>query len=404
MKKIKIGLIKEGKVPTDRRVALTPEQCRQVMELYPHTSICVEPSTERCYSNEEYRQAGIPVTESLEDCSLLFGIKEVPPAQLIPDKTYLFFSHTIKEQPFNRQMLQAILQKNITLIDYECLTNTSGERVVAFGRYAGIVGAYNGIMTYGRRHEAFELAPAHQCLDLQEIRKEFSKVKLPAVKIAVTGRGRVGKGVAEVLLGMQIQQVTPQQFLEQEFNEPVFTQLGSADYYQRLDGEEWNSEYFYDNPDKVASTFRRYTKVADILLAAAYWDPKSPTLFSAEDMKAPDFRIKVIADITCDIKGSIPSTLRASTIQDPVYDYNPYSGELEPPFSADTNINVMAVDNLPCELPRDASKDFGKQLIEQVFPFLLGDKQKSMLAEATIAKAGELTGYYSYLSNYVYQK
>jgi saccharopine dehydrogenase (NAD+, L-lysine-forming) len=404
MKKIKIGLIKEGKVPTDRRVALTPEQCHQVMKLYPHISICVEPSTERCYSDEEYRQAGIPVAESIEDCNLLFGIKEVPPTQLIPGKTYLFFSHTIKEQPFNRQMLQSILQKNITLIDYECLTNASGERVVAFGRYAGIVGAYNGIMTYGRRHGTFELTPAHQCKDLQAMKEEFSKVKLPPVKIVVTGRGRVGKGVAEVLLGMKIRQVSPQQLLEQGFDEPVFTQLASVDYYQRLDGEAWNSEYFYSNPDKVASTFKRYTRVADILLAAAYWDPESPALFSAEDMKAPDFRIKVIADITCDINGSIPSTLRASTIQDPVYDYNPYSGELEPAFSADTNINVMAVDNLPCELPRDASKDFGKQLIEQVFPLLLGDKENSMLAEATITKAGELTDFYSYLSNYVYQK
>lgn len=404
MNKITIGLIKEGKVPADRRVAFTPTQCQQIQELFPYVDIKVEQSKERCFNAEEYIQKGIQVVDDLQDCDLLFGIKEVPVTQLIPHKTYLFFSHTIKEQPFNRKMLQAILEKQITLIDYECLVDDNGERVVAFGRYAGIVGAYNGIRTFGLRTGLFALTPAHQCLDMEELQKEYLKVKLPPVKIVMTGTGRVAKGAAEVLLNMGIRLVSPTDFLQHEFNTPVFTMLGSGDYYARLDGEAWDSKYFYKHPGAVTSVFKKYLKQADVLIAAAYWNPKSPKLFSADDMKAPDFKVKVIADITCDINGSVPSTLKASSIADPVYDYNPYTGELEPPFSADTNINVMAIDNLPCELPRDASQFFGKQLLDKVLPNLFGEADGEMISRATITKDGELTERYNYLSSYAYQK
>ena len=397
-----IGLIREGKTPPDKRVAFTPKKCIEAQASFPGLRVIVQPSAVRSYTDQEYRDLGLDVRDDLADCDVLLGVKEVPPAQLIPHKTYLFFSHTVKRQPANRALLREVLRRHITLIDYELLTNVRGERIVAFGRYAGIVGAYNGLLTYGRKHGLFALKPAHECMDMDDMQEEFFQVKkLPAIKMAITGSGRVAQGALEVLDRMGIRRVSVYDYLYHDFNEPVYVQLHSSDYNRRRDGRVWDTADFHKNPQAYESTFGNFLPVTDLLIACAYWHPAAPKLFAEADTQRPDFRINTIADVTCDVNGSIPTTKRSSTIAEPAFDYHPATGALEPPYAHPENITVMAVDNLPCELPRNASRDFGRQLLDNVLPHLLGNDAEGMIARATIAKNGELTERYQYLADYV---
>ncbi|UII34460.1 NAD(P)-dependent oxidoreductase [Fulvivirga ulvae] len=404
MENVKLGIIKEGKVPVDRRVPLTPAQAKEVEENFKNVKVVCQSSDIRCFEDDEYRQNGITLSYSIDDCDVLMGVKEVPIDSLIPNKTYFFFSHTIKEQHYNRKLLQAILQKNIRLIDYETLTDSSGTRIVAFGRYAGIVGAYNGIWAYGKRYNLFDLRRAHACFDLEDLKTEYAKVSLPPIKIVLTGGGRVSKGAMEVLNGMGIRKVTPEEFLKNDFDTAVYCQLDTWDYNKPKDDGEFIRNDFYTNPQNYEGDFLKYTKVADLLIAGAYWDPRAPVLFRREDIMEPDFKIRVIADVTCDIEGSIPSTKRPCTIAEPIYDYNPQDDKVGAPLISEGNITVMAVDNLPCELPRNASEDFGRELVDNVLPHLFGDDTEAVIKRATIAENGALTERYSYLQNYVDDK
>jgi alanine dehydrogenase len=398
---MKIGLIKEGKVPTDRRVPFTPKQLSYLSELYKDSlSFYVESSPLRCYSDDEYIQEGIEVVGDISFCDLLMGVKEVPVSQLIPNKSYIFFSHTIKEQPHNRKLLQSILEKNITLMDYEVLKDENGNRTVAFGHWAGIVGAYNGLWAYGKKSGLFDLKRALDCFDKEELEQELVKVVLPPIKIVVTGTGRVGKGVVEILEHIGIRQVGGKELLLQYFDEPVFTVLSTEDYYRRKTDGGYERQEFYSHPDKYESHFLKYAEVSDILMAAAYWDPKAPKLFKMEDIRSEDFSVSVIADITCDIDGSIPTTVKTSSILNPIYDIDRESFEVLPAFGKQTSISVMAIDNLPTELPRNASEDFGNQLIQHLIPELLKEESKT-LDKATIAKEGDLTIEFIFLNDYV---
>ncbi len=395
---MKIGIIREGKIPPDTRVPLTPLQCKNLMQEYSGLEIAVQSSGDRCFTDEEYREMGIPVLEEMGDYDILFGVKEVPVEQLIPGKTYFFFSHTIKKQAYNRHLLRSILEKKIRLIDYECLRDSNGERIIAFGRWAGIVGAHNGLMARGKRTGAYHFPRVYKTRNYAELKAIYNHYTLPPVKIAVTGGGRVSSGVVEVLEYLRIHPVSPGQFLEEEFPYPVFTQLHSSDLYEKADGS-FRLKEFYENPADYRCKFRPFTRAADMLINGMYWDPRAPVLFTREEMLEPGFRIRTIADITCDINGSVPATIRPSTIEDPVYGYNPVTGEEETPYS-DHVVDVMAVDNLPNELPRDASEDFGSMLTGQVIPELMKSKSE-ILERASIAAEGRLTSYFSYLEDYV---
>lgn len=401
MSKIKLGIIKEGKVPVDHRVPFTPEAAKEVADTFSKVQVVCQSSNVRSYEDNEYQSNGIEVVDNVSDCDVLMGVKEVPMEDLIPNKTYFFFSHTTKKQPYNRELLRTILKKNIRMVDYENLTDAEGTRVVAFGRYAGIVGAYNGVLTYGKRYNLYGIKPAHQCYDMAEMQGEYDKVKLPAIKIAVTGGGRVTKGAMEVLNGMGIRKVTPAVFINERFNEPVYTQLNSRDYNAHVDGGEFNRAEFYNDPSSYNGDFLKFAKVTDLLIACAFWNPKAPVLFTKHDILQPDFRIKVVADITCDIEGSIPSTKRPSTVDDPIYDFNPSEDKIEPALDDEANITVMAVDNLPCELPRNASEDFGRELIDNVLPHLLRYDADEVIKRATITENGKLTERFAYLQDYV---
>ncbi len=401
MIKTTIGLIREGKVPIDRRVPLTPGQAKKIMAQFPGVEVVAQRSDIRCFSDKEYEREGIRLVDSLEDFDIVLGVKEVPLDALIPEKTYFFFSHTIKKQPYNRKLLQEILKRNISLVDYETLTDQTGKRIIAFGRWAGIVGAYNGLWTFGQRYNLFDTRRAYNCFDLDDLWSELGKINLPPIKIILTGGGRVAKGAMEVLSRLGVRKVTPHQFLEQWYDFPVFVQLNARNYNKSKEGQDFSRNSFYRTPQMYEADFIKYAAVADILIASAFWDPKAPALFDRKEILSDDFKITVIADITCDIEGSIPCTKRPTTIEDPIYDYNPCDDQIESALSDEANITVMAVDNLPCELSRDASTEFGNDLAEKVLPEILGNDTEGVIQRATIARDGKLTERFTYLQEYV---
>jgi saccharopine dehydrogenase (NAD+, L-lysine-forming) len=401
MPKYRIGVLREEKIPRDKRVPLTPLECSELMREYPEVEIYIQPSTYRCYADEEFLAFGLNIREDLSFCDILLGVKEVPVDKFIPGKKYLFFSHTLKKQPHNQKMMRALIENRIEMIDYETLTDQEHNRIIGFGRYAGIVGAYNGIRAYGMRYDLFHIKPANKCRDKAELEEEMKRVKLPNIKIVVTGGGRVANGVIETLGGLKIRKVTPYEFLHHSFREPVYCQLHSKDYNESRDGHSWTLKEFYEHPENYFSTFKPYTKWADLLITAHFWDPKAPVLFTREDMRSPGFHIAVIADITCDLNGSVPCTVKSSSIDEPFYGFNPMTEKIDIPFSK-SSITVMAVDNLPCELPRDASDGFGRDLVERVFPALLGNDAEGIIDRATICKGGKLCPAFEYLSDYAY--
>jgi saccharopine dehydrogenase (NAD+, L-lysine-forming) len=401
---MKIGLIREGKNPPDKRIPFTPLQVEEIQQRFPGVTVVCQKSEFRCFKDSEFRELEIDVVEDVSDCDILMGIKEVPIANLLDNKTYLFFSHTIKKQPYNRGLLQAILKKDIRLIDYEALKDTQGNRLVAFGRFAGIVGAYNGLWAYGKRYHLFELRRAFECFDINDLKLEIRNVKLPPIKIILTGAGRVAKGAMEILDTAGIRKVNPSDFQLKDYEEPVYVQLSSADYHERIEGGHFNRDEFHKNPEKYRSLFSAFSKVGNLLLAGAYWNPKAPALFTKEEMNSPDFRIKVIADITCDINGSVPSTKKASTIPDPLYDYDPDTDCVMPALSGESYITTMAVDNLPCELPRSASEEFGRDLIDRILTPLLVEDKEGIIGRGSVSENGSLTKEFSYLEDYVSSK
>ncbi len=401
MNKFKFGIIREEKVPPDSRVPFTPKQCKELLEKFPNIELKVERSPNRCYTDAEYEAEGISLSENVNDCDILFGVKEVPKPKLIANKKYFFFSHTIKKQPYNKELLQKIIAKNIQLIDYECLRWERGSRIIGFGRFAGIVGAHNGLMTLGERLGAFELKAAHKSKDYDEIKQAYKALKIPPVKMLITGGGRVALGAKEVLDELKIKEVSPEAYLNQSFNEPVYVILDVEKLYRKKghDGD-FDRPDFYKNPSDYESTFAPYTKVTDFMINGVYWSNEAPIFFSKADMRAPDFKIKTIADVTCDIEGSIPATLKATVIGDPVFGYNPHT-EQETDAYQDQVIDIMSIDNLPNELPRDASAMFGEALIAHVIPELIKAEESNIIHRASITKNGDLNEPYEYLRDYV---
>lgn len=397
---IKLGVIKEGKMPPDERVALTPAQCVEIVENHPDVELKVQSSAVRRIKDSEYAEKSVVIADSVADQDILIGVKEVQIEDLIPNKTYLFFSHTIKMQEYNRPLLKAVLDKNIRLIDWECLTDAAGRRLIGFGRYAGIVGAYNAFRTYGLKHGAFQLKKATDCVDRKELQLELKKIKLPALKILLTGRGKVAKGAMEILDEMNIPKVGKREFLNQDFDHTVYCQITFKDYFKHSSEGEFSTSDFFENPSDYESQFMKYGSHTDMLITGHYWDSNAPFLFTREDARSPEFGIELVADISCDIDGPIASTIRPSTIADPHYGYDPVS-ESEVAFDAKGAITVMAVDNLPCELPRDASFDFGEMFIHHVLPSFLNDDKHGILDRATIAKNGKVTEHFAYLREWV---
>ncbi|MDP5230403.1 MAG: alanine dehydrogenase [Cellulophaga sp.] len=397
---MKFGIIRERKNPPDKRVVLSPEACSRLLMKHTEASVVVEPSPIRTYTDSDYEAKRLVVASTMEDCQVLLGVKEVPIADLIPNKKYFFFSHTIKKQSYNRSLLQAVLAKNIELYDHEVITNKNGQRLVAFGRYAGIVGAYNGFRAYGLKFGTFLLPKAETLKDQQALIAELQKIKLPNIKILLTGRGRVGNGAKEMLDAINLKKVTVKEYLEEDFNEPVYCQIDASEYNKRKDGARGNKQDFFANPEQYMSNFFRFAKVTDFYIAGHFYGQGAPYLYTKEDAKHPDFKIKVVADVSCDIDGPVATTIKPSTIADPIYGFDPKTG-LETDFKNPSAIAVMAVDNLPCELPRDASEGFGEAFLKHVIPAFFNGDKNGVLERARMTQNGKLTARYAYLQEYV---
>ncbi|MDG3583894.1 NAD(P)-dependent oxidoreductase [Galbibacter pacificus] len=400
---MKFGIIKERKNPPDRRVVLTPQACQTVKKKYPSAAIIVEPSNIRIFKDEDYASAGFELSENMQQCDVLLGVKEVPIEALIPNKKYFFFSHTIKKQPYNKKLLQAVLAKNIELYDHEVITNTNGQRLVAFGRYAGIVGAYNGIRAYGLKFELFELPKAEHLPNMQALIDALQRIHLPAIKILLTGKGRVGSGAKEILDAMKLKEVSVEDYLTNNFNKPVYCQIDVLDYNKRKDGKDADVTDFYQNPSAYESNFMRFAKVTNFYIAGHFYGDGAPYLYTREDVKSEKFNIQVVADVSCDIDGPVATTIRPSTIASPIYGYNPESEE-ETNFKNKGAIAVMAVDNLPCELPANASEGFGESFVKYVIPSFFNNDKDGILERAKMTSNGQLTKRYAYLQDYVDEK
>lgn len=395
---IRIGLIKEGKTPADNRVALTPAQCKWIHKNSSDIKVVVQSSSGRCFSDREYGIAGVEIVEDLNDCDIILGIKEVPVSQLIPNKTYMFFSHTRKKQPYNQKMLQAIIERGITLIDYECLEHEDGERIIGFGFFAGVVGAHNGIMAYGKRTSAFNLDRVYKQRSFRELIHTYFGLKIPNIKIVATGSGRVAHGIVEIMHLLGIHEIEPDEYLSREFSYPVYTQVKGADLYEHKQTKQYNREHFHSHPEEYRCKFLPYVFSSDILMNGVYWDKNIPRLFEKEMIQDPGFRIQTIADITDDAGGSVPINLGDQSIKDPVYGVDKKTFQKTAPYLSGS-VDVMAVGNLPNELPRDASRYFGEQLIKHVFEDLLGGGSVT-IDKATIVKDGKLTAHFEYLRDY----
>jgi alanine dehydrogenase len=393
-----IGLIKEGKVPSDNRVALTPKQCRYLLNQFPSWDIIVESSPNRCYKDKEYQNEGIKVLEDISTADILFGIKEVPKDQLIANKKYLFFSHTKKAQLYNQALFHAMMDKNITLIDYECLEHEDGQRLIGFGFFAGIVGAHNGIMAYGNRTKEFTLGRVKDVKDYMELVHTYFGLKLPNIKIAITGSGRVAHGILEIMNLMDVQQIEPDEYTTRAYDYPVYVHLKGGDLYSHKTNNTYDRNDFHTHPENYNCLFINYLKHTHILMNGIYWEPGIAPLFTMDDLKEDDYALTTIADITDDAHGSVPCNLGDSSSDDPVYGVNINTFEKTSPY-IHNGIDIMAVGNLPNELPRDASRYFGEQLIKYVIPDLIKGGNE-IIQRATMLDKGKLTSQFSYLEDY----
>ena len=399
---MKIALIKELKNPPDRRVVLTPHQAKELIDEHPDLELVVQSSDLRAFADDEYRNLGIEVVEDVSDADVLLGVKEVPIDALIPNKKYFFFSHTIKKQPYNRKLLRAILDKNIELYDHETIVDENGVRLVAFGYYAGVVGAYNTIRAYGLKSGLFEIPRAIDLKDKAELIRVLKEIKdkIPPIKIVLTGKGRVGNGAKEILDAMGLKEVSPTDFLTKSFDEPVYTQIDVDSYNKHKEGKAFDFQEFFTKPENFVGDFEKFTKVADVYIAGHFYGQGAPYIFTKEMAQAPDNKIKLVGDISCDINGPVVSTIKASTIADPVFGYDPKTGK-ETDFYNKEAIGVMSVDNLPNEIARDASEGFGSMFVKHIIPaFFNGDKD-GILQRAKMTENGKLTERFKYLQDYV---
>lgn len=397
---IKFALIKERKSPPDRRVMFSPEKLKEVVQKFPEASFKIEASDIRIFSDQEYRDAGFEVVEDISDCDVMLGVKEVPLPYLIPDKKYFFFSHTIKKQHYNRDLLREVVSKHIELYDHEVVVKKNGHRLIGFGRYAGLVGAYNCFRALGVQKNLYNLPKAKDLPDLNALLSALEKIKVPSLKFVLTGSGKVAHGAKEILDHLKIKQVSTEHYLNDKFNEPVYCLIDVLDYNAHKENKNTTNLHFYKNSEEYRSDFMKFAKVSDVFIAGHFYGDGAPVFFDKQQAASKDFNIKLIADISCDIKEPIASTIRPSTIAEPFYGYDPETGK-EVDFKDKNAIMVMAVDNLPCELPRDASEGFGEMFLDKVIPSFFNGDKNGILERARMTQNGNLTERFEYLQDFL---
>lgn len=402
---MKVGILRETKTPEDNRVALTPSQIKELSERFPEIEFKVQSSDSRCFKDDEYRENGIEVLGDVNDCDLLIGIKEVDKDLILPDKYYLFFGHIAKMQEYNKPLFKKLIDQKTTFTDYEYLVDEQGLRVVAFGWFAGIVGVYYTLMGWGHKNKIYQLPLPHLNFSTQELLSNLNSANIKGIKIVLTGTGRVSQGAQYVLNNIGANELSPERFLEIESSDDILYTVLPIEKLVAHNNRNvaFSIDEFSKDSSNFHSIFQPYIYKSDILISCHFWNNGDPVYLSESDLKDPNLRIRMVGDITCDMQGSIKSTLRSSTHKDPFYDYNPKTNKEEPAFSSNDNISVMAVDTCPNALPREASQFFGEQLINNVLIDLFTSKLRNnkIYDEATILNHGRLTSKFNYLQDYI---
>ena len=406
-----ISIIKEARID-ENRTPFTPNQIQTLIANFPNLHVLVQPSKNRCFNDEDYSKAGAKIEEDIIRSDIIFGVKEVEISKLIENKTYLFFSHTSKVRKdisqstkdkaiiYKKELLREVIKKKITLIDYENIRETSGKgyRYLGFGRFAGIVGCYNTLNLYLKLQKKQLLPRAFEINSYEKIKKLISKQNFNKIKILLTGSGNVAKGSMEILKHTNIKQISLNDYLNKKYDEAVFCNISLREHVERNDGKHSSYQDFMLNPHEYKSTATNYLYSTDMLITGHYWEPKFPKLFSLNQINK--FKnLKIIGDITCDINGSIPTTIRSTSIAKPYYSFDINS--MKEIDLCNKGIAVMAVDNLPSELPCEASEEFGNSIISEVLPFLIG-KDDGRINRATTTSQGKLCPTFRYLENFIW--
>lgn len=400
----RIGIIRETKIPTDNRTPLTPVQCEELLRTYPGLEIYVQPSDLRVFADEEYIRAGATLTEDMTSCDYLFGVKEVSIDTLLPGKHYFFFAHIGKEQPYNQKLCRAMIDKNITLTDYEYLTDTNKKRLVSFSFWAGVMGVYNTMRLFGLRNKLFTLPAPDQKFTVADILNngrpaiEILKRHDKPIRILITGNGRASSGAVFILDELGVKHVSVEEYLNEHRTGPVYTVATTSELVRRKDGRPYDRSDFKHHPDQYVSDFRRFAYTTAIFIPCHYWQPGQPKYYTRDMFSTAS--IDVVGDVTCDINGSVECTIRPSTHQSPFYGIDVNGGFEDYSYTTYGSIGVMAVDTLPNAIPFEASKSFGEKLLDHVFPALLGEDNEGMIANATLINNGRLTERFGYLKNY----
>lgn len=430
MKKL-IGIRREDKNKWERRVPLVPEHVGKLKTEHNVETI-LQPFERRSIGRTEYEAAGAAFNEDLSECPFILAVKEIPVDLLMPEKTYMYFSHTIKGQDYNMPMLKKLMDLKCTLIDYECIKDEKGRRLVFFGKYAGLAGMIDAFYGYGQRlkNEGFEtpllkIKPAYEYADLKDakkhisaVAKEIAEVGLPAEKapyvFGFAGYGNVSQGAQEIFDIMPHKVVEPdelgsmtgksnKQFVKVVFKEEHIVKPAAMSIPFEL-------QDYFKHPEKYKEKFQEsYLQYLSVLINAIYWDERYPRLLTKNYLKKhPDQKLDVVCDISCDIDGSIEFTYKATESDNPAYVYNPTTESFEDGFGTNGIVNI-AVDNLPTELPKDSSYEFSKSLI----PFIPGIVAADMdvpfdkcdlpqeIKHAVILYKGELTPAYKYIEEYL---
>lgn len=434
-----VGIRRENVDVTERRAPLSPEQVNELVMRHG-LRVIVEPSDRRVFSNVEYAAAGAELSGVLEDCNVVFGVKEVPVADIRAGGAYCYFSHTIKAQRYNMPMLSHIIEVGATLLDYELVTNDVGRRIVFFGDYAGYAGMLDGLWALGQRLEleghASPFANLRRARDYRsideareaveavgaQIRAEGLPDRLTPMIFAVTGRGHVSRGVQQVLSHLPLVRILPDDIPALASGAGVSrhavyaAELRRADLYAPIDPEApFDAEALEAHPETYRGRLEEYVDHVTAIVNGIYWEPRYPRLLTREFFRrhwdGSPKRLRLVADITCDIEGSVEFTVKATTSDRPVFVYRPKSDDIVDGLSGDGPV-VLAVDKLPAELPRESTESFGRSLLRFVPALARADFRRApdeigLPAEfrrALIVHRGRLTENFRYLNSYVLRK
>ena len=432
-----IGIRRENKDILERRSPLTP---RQVAELVRDEKmrVIVQSASNRIYSEEEYRRAGAQISDDLSPCNIVFGVKEVPEEDLLPTGVFCYFSHTIKGQEYNMPLLAKILERKITLMDYELVTDEQGKRQIFFGRFAGIAGMLDALWVYGQRLSSEGIENPLQFLKqtrhygtlrkaeehLQEAAERIKAGGFPQeaapVIIGITGRGHVAQGAHEVLSRLPVEELSPRDLLTPSRLEKLSPYkiykvvfLKPEIYRPRDAKKNFDADELMRRPDLYEGNLEQYLPALSIFVNGIFWEPRFPKFLTRDFLRRQYQqpgrpKMKVIADITCDINGSVEATVKATRIDNPVYVYQPRNGQVIDGWEGEGPV-VLAVDKLPTELPREASENFGRALMPAVPLLAKADFSRSYekldipesFRRAVIAHQGKLTPDFQYLREFL---